>query len=68
MYEITNSQRRTKRGCKKIRAIEKQFNILKTKAFRTADAGALSILDGSYPIDYRIMEIKRPTGKCPNQN
>ncbi len=48
---------RTKRGCRKIRAIERQFYILKTKAFRTADAGALSILSGSYPIDYRIIEI-----------
>ena len=54
---VWSSVLRTKRGRKKLRAIEKHFNILKTKAFRTSDAGALSILSGSYPIDYRIIEI-----------
>ncbi len=47
----------TKRGVKKLRSIERGFNLLVTRSFKTADAGALSILAGSVPLDYRIREL-----------
>ena len=48
---------RTKRGCRKLRAVERRFNILTTRAFKTVHTGALSILAGTLPVDYRILEI-----------
>ena len=47
----------TKRGTQKIRSIERHFNLLITKAFKTADTGAISILAGTFPADYRAREV-----------
>ena len=47
----------TKRGVKKLRSIERGFNLLITRSFKSADAGALSVLAGSVPLDYRIREL-----------
>lgn len=48
---------KTKHNRKKLRQIERQFNILISKSFKTADSGALSVLTGSLPVDYRVLEI-----------
>ncbi len=46
-----------KQSQKKLRSIERQFNILTSKSFKTADSGALSVLTGSMPVDYMVLEI-----------
>jgi len=46
----------TKRGTKRLRSIERVYNKMTMRTFRTVDTGALSILTGSLPIDYRIRE------------
>ena len=48
---------KTKTMRKKLRSIERPYNVMIAKAFKTADTGALSILAGKYPVDYRIQEI-----------
>lgn len=48
---------RTKRGRKKLRSIQRGYNLIMLRSFRTADAGSLSILSGTLPIDYRVREI-----------
>lgn len=48
---------RTKKGCKKLRAVERQYNVLTTRAFKTVHTGALSLLVGTLPADYRVLEI-----------
>ncbi len=47
----------TKRGVKRLRSIERVYNKMAMRTFKTVDTGALSILTGSIPIDYRIREI-----------
>jgi hypothetical protein len=48
---------KTKQGRKKLRSIERQFNVLTSRSFQTADTGALSILAGTMPADLRVTEI-----------
>ena len=48
---------RTKRGRKKIRSIERIYNVMMLRSFRSADAGSLSVLAGTVPADYRIREM-----------
>lgn len=48
---------RTKQGRKKLRSIERQFNILISRSFQSADTGALSVLAGTIPADLRVAEI-----------
>ncbi len=46
-----------KRGVRKLPSIERNFTVLATKSFRTADTSALSVFSGSVPIDYRVKEL-----------
>jgi len=47
----------TKRGLKRIRAVERSFNIMMSRSFKTTGASSLSIIAGTTPVDYRIREI-----------
>jgi len=48
---------RTKRGRKRIRSVERTYNVMMLRSFRSADAGSLSVLAETIPADYRIREM-----------
>jgi hypothetical protein len=48
---------KTKQGQKKLRLIERQFNVLTSRSFQTADTGVLSVLAGTIPDGLRVTEI-----------
>lgn len=48
---------KTKRRRKRLRSIERSFNLMMTRSFRSVDSGSLSVLSGTLPIDYRVKEM-----------
>lgn len=56
---VRGSYVRTKRGKKKLRAIERGYNDMTVRSFRSVDSGSLSVLSQTLPIDYRVIEMIR---------